>query len=136
MARPRVDLRPRLVPDVRPLRAGRDELAPRLEEDLHPGGLALAVQVVVRALAARPLREHDPAQVGQGNRHARGEGGEELRVTHAESIVTARPGRMGRPAYRYRPRVPAIRVPSAAWRRPSTNRVSSSGTPRSTSRRA
>ena len=75
--------------------------AARLEEDPHPGRLALAVEMLVAAAAARPLREQDPAQMREADGDAGGEGGQELGMPHDERIVAdAAPFRMGRPAHR------------------------------------
>ena len=57
-----------------------------LEQDLHPGRLAVAVEVRVVARAARPLVEHDPAQVRELDGDAGTDGEEEVRVPHCTSI--------------------------------------------------
>ena len=62
-----------------------------LEQDLQPGGLALAVEVRRGAGAALPLREHDPAQVRELDGDRGAEGGEELGVPHIDQHRPERP---------------------------------------------
>ena len=60
----------------------RRAFAPGLEEQLDPHRLAVAVDVRLGAGTALPLRQEDPAQVGELDRDGGADGGEELGVPH------------------------------------------------------
>ncbi len=92
-----------------------------LEQQLHPAGLALAMQVRLTARTAEPLVEQDPAQVRELDREREREGGEQLGV-HPERIATAGPSRngpygpsvqTGRPkSFHYPPAVAKVALPA------------------------
>src|SRR6476661_1342660 len=83
------------MPCARPVRPAWSEPSPQarsstsslwLEQDLDPGGLAVALEVRFRAAAALPLRQDDPAQVGELDRNSGADRWEELGVPHTASI--------------------------------------------------